>query len=135
MTKSVTLTSVTFTNTTRSFSITKNILLTDVSLNISDTTYDNIEFKNEVKIIVFSGAVRDEIEQEKHIEVLERTVEKIRPCRMLWNGYGKYNNYKGIICDKKCDESKCNNYKSYADYIKNKNMRSIPQFIKLVVES
>ena len=125
---------VTFTNIPRSFKITKNVLLTDISLNIADHTYENIMFNDDIKIIVYSGEVREELEEEKHIEVIERVIEKIRPCRMRWNGYAKYNNYKGMVCNKKCKESKCTRYTNYNEYIRNKQMRSIPEFIKLVVE-
>ena len=127
---------VTFTDTTRTFRISKNVLLSDISLNITDQTYENITFdERAIKIIIYSGTVREELEREEHIEVIQRTIEKIRPCRMLWNGYAKYNNYKGIKCDKKCKESKCTKYTNYAEYIKNKQMRTIPEFKKLVVES
>ena len=126
---------VTFTNIPRTFRISKNVLLTDISLNITEHTFENITFDNDaVKIILYSGETRKEIEENKHIEVIERVVEKIRPCRMRWNGYAKYNNYKGMVCVKKCKESKCTNYTNYSEYIRNKQMRVIPEFIKLVVE-
>ena len=126
---------VTFTDIPRTFRISKNVLLTDISLNITDHTYNNITFDNaDIRIILYSGEARKEIEEEKHVDVIERVIEKIRPCRMRWNGYAKYNNYKGMTCDKKCTESKCTKYTNYSEYIRNKQMRTIPEFIKLVVE-
>ena len=126
---------VTFTDITRTFRISKNVLINQMTLNISDQTYENIKFDDDdVKIIVYSGEVRKELEEEKHIEVLKRVIEKIRPCRMLWNGYAKYNNYKGMSCDKKCSESKCKKFTNYTEYVRNKHMRVIPEFRKLVVE-
>ena len=53
---------------------------------------------------------------------------------MLWNGYGKYLKYAGMKCDKTCEESKCTKYDTYEDYVKNKQMRVIPQFTKLVID-
>tara|TARA_B100000073_G_scaffold119846_1_gene97181 strand:+ start:168 stop:563 length:396 start_codon:yes stop_codon:yes gene_type:complete len=126
---------VTFTDIPRTFRISKNVLITDMTLNITDHTYQNITFDdNDIKIIVYSGEVRKDLEEDKHIEIISRVIEKIRPCRMRWNGYAKYNNYKGMTCDKKCAESSCTKYTNYAEYIRNKQMRVIPEFIKLVVE-
>ena len=54
---------VTFTDIPRTFRISKNVLITDMTLNITDHTYQNITFDdNDIKIIVYSGEVRKDLE-------------------------------------------------------------------------
>jgi hypothetical protein len=126
---------VTFTNPAHSYSFTKDILISEMNLNIPDQIYDNIQFVNNVKIIVYSGEAIENLENETNIIENYDTIGIINPCRIMWNGYGKYLRYKDIKCNKKCEESKCTLYENYEEYIKNKQMRTIPQFTKLVLDN
>lgn len=125
---------VTFLNRDRSYSLTRNVLITNMNLVIPDPVYENIEFVQEVKIIVFSGDIEQQLKNEENIEEIYDTIGIINPCNMLWNGYGKYLKYAGMKCDKTCEESKCKKYDTYEEYVKNKQMRVIPQFTKLVID-
>lgn len=126
---------VTFLNRERSYSLTKNVLITNMNLVIPDPVYQNIEFVQEVKIIIYSGEIEEQLKNNVNVEELYDTIGIITPCRILWNGYGKYLNYAGMRCNKKCEESKCTMYNTYEDYVKNKQMRTIPQFTKLVIDN
>ena len=111
------------------------MLITNMNLVIPDVVYDNIEFVQEVKIIVYSGSIEEELKNQVNIEEIYNTIGIINPCNMLWNGYGKYLKYAGMRCDKTCEESKCTIYNTYEDYVKNKQMRIIPQFTKLIIDN
>ena len=125
---------VTFLDRNRSYSLTRNVLITNMNLVIPDPVYDQIDFVKEVKIIVYSGEIEEELKNDVNIEELYDTIGILNPCRILWNGYGKYLNYAGMRCDKTCEESKCSTYKTYSDYVKSKQMRTIPQFTKLIID-
>ena len=125
---------VTFTNPENSYSFTRDVLISKMNLDIPDQIYENIEFVNNVRIIVYSGDAIEELEKEDNIFEEYDTIDIINPCRILWNGYGKYIKYKDMKCDKRCKDSKCTTYNTYEDYVKNKQMRTIPQFTKLVLD-
>ena len=126
---------VTFTNSSHSYSFTRDVLISKMNLNIPDQIYNNIEFINNVKIIVYSGEAIENLENENNIIENYETIGIINSCRIMWNGYGKYLNYKDMKCNKKCKDSQCITYNTYEDYVKNKQMRTIPQFTKLVLDN
>ena len=125
---------VTFLDRNRSYSLTKNVLITDMKLSISTQTYSNIEFINNVQIIVLSGQVTNKLQEEENVLLQYETKEILNTCRVKWSGYAKYLTYSGFKCDKECSDIKCNKYVDYNDYIKNKQLKNIPEFRKLVID-
>lgn len=124
---------VTFLDRSRSYSLTKNVLISDMKLSISPQIYPFIEFENNVKIIVLSSVATTQLKNNENIMIQYKTTEVINTCRIKWSGYGKYLNYAGMSCDKKCEDISCNKYMDYNDYIKNKQIKNIREFRKLVI--
>ena len=125
---------VTFLDRNRSYSLTKNVLITDMKLSISTETYSNIEFLNNVQIIVLSGTVTNKLQEEENVLLQYETKEIINTCRVKWSGYEKFLTYSQLKCDKECADIQCNKYVNYNDYIKNKQLKNISEFRKLVID-
>ena len=118
--------------TSRSFKVTKNVVITNADLDIPENIYDNIMFSTDIQITVVGSVSREELEDEFGIELVKKAKIRIMPCNIKWHGF--HASLSTIKCNKECHESNCDEYMDYKDYLKNKNLLNIDGFKKLVYE-
>lgn len=125
---------VTFQDNNANFTLTKNLVISDMKLNVSPLTYMRINFVNNVQIFVLSEQVTNELIQNEDVTQKYETREIVNTCKIKWSGYAKYLTYSNIKCDKDCNDIDCNKYVDYKEYIKTKQLKNIPEFRKLVID-